>query len=156
MNACCNSVMKQIYFVIQTIIEMIDQIEEVDLEKRPSVNKHSIGELLSHMATICEADLLISDQKSSEEMERYYSGKRLENKNQIKNELLANVHQLQARYSSLSECELFEKTTSYWGVTYTRFEWLVEILSHLYHHRGQLHAILVHYYKKELTVSLFE
>ncbi|MDX8367074.1 hypothetical protein SLH52_17980 [Cytobacillus sp. IB215665] len=48
------------------------------------------------------------------------------------------------------------RTTSYWGVTYTRFDWLLEIVAHLYHHRGQLHATLVHYYKQDPNILLFE
>lgn len=45
---------------------------------------------------------------------------------------------------------------SYWEVTYSRYEWLLEIVAHIYHHRGQLHAILVHSYGLDLKGSLFE
>lgn len=42
------------------------------------------------------------------------------------------------------EEELHMEMTSYWGTTYSWYEWLIEITTHLYHHRGQLHSMLVH------------
>ena len=42
------------------------------------------------------------------------------------------------------------------GVTYSRYEWSLEIVAHLYHHRGQLHAMLVHCNGKDPKVPLFE
>ncbi|MGQ4667830.1 hypothetical protein ACUIJN_18725 [Metabacillus halosaccharovorans] len=55
-----------------------------------------------------------------------------------------------------TEAELQQRITSFWGVTYTRYEWLLEILATLYHHRGQLHAVLVHYYGKDPRIPMFE
>ena len=55
-----------------------------------------------------------------------------------------------------NEEELHQEMTSYWGTTYSRYEWLLEIIAHLYHHRGQLHSILVHCYGMDLNVQLFE
>ena len=48
---------------------------------------------------------------------------------------MTNFHSLKNNYMKLSDTELLSRTTSYWGVTYTRYEWLLEILAHVYHHR---------------------
>lgn len=41
----CESVLNQIKVAVNTVLEIIDQLEEEDLKKRPTPNKHSVGEL---------------------------------------------------------------------------------------------------------------
>jgi len=151
-----DSVFHQIEIAINTLIKIIDKLEEEDLQKRPTLNKQSIGELLEHIAIICEADWLISNEATKEDMEDFYSKTSYKTLESIKNGLITNFNSLKNNYMKLSDTELLSQTTSYWGVTYTRYEWLLEILAHVYHHRGQLHAILVHSYKKDPEISMFE
>ena len=77
-------------------------------------------------------------------------------KEEIKDALLRNYTFLQERFMQFDEEELHEEMTSYWGTMYSRHEWLLEIVTHLFHHRGQLHSMLVHYYGMDLKVQLFE
>lgn len=156
MNIYCEGVLHQIEFSLRTIIKMIETLEDDDFEKRPSPDKRSIGELLEHMVMICKADLLISDGASQEEMNHIYSSVSFNNKDEIKDALFSNYLMLKERYINYTEAELHRKTTSYWGASYSRYEWLLEILAHLYHHRGQLHAMLVHCCGKDPNISLFE
>ena len=86
----------------------------------------------------------------------YYSTVSLTSKIEIKEALLSNYTFMEERFMEFSKEELHEEMTSYWGTTYSRFEWLLEIVAHLYHHRGQLHSILVHCYGMDLKVQLFE
>lgn len=155
MNTYCKGALHHIYFALRTIGEMIDTLEDDDLEKRPSSNKRSIGELLEHITIICQADLLISDGATQEEMNNYYSGISFKNMNEMKDALFSNYQLLQERYINYTEAELHQNMTSYWGTTYTRYEWLLEILAHLYHHRGQFHAMLVRC-GKDPSIPLFE
>lgn len=156
MNPYCESALHQIKVAITTIVEMINKLEESDLQKRPTSNKHSIGELLEHIALICKADALIADGASQEEMSTFYANISYENLNEIKGALLGNYQLLEDKFMAFTEDDLQQEITSFWGVTYTRFEWLLEIIAHIYHHRGQLHAMLVHCYGKDPKVSLFE
>ena len=156
MNPYCQSALHQIKIAVSTIIEMIDKLEESDLPKRPTPNKHSIGELLEHIALICKADALIAEGASQEEMSAFYSSVVYENLDEIKVALQANYQLLEDKFMEFTEGELQQEITSFWGVTYTRFEWLLEIIAHIYHHRGQLHAMLVHCYRKDPEISLFE
>ncbi|MGP4039792.1 DinB family protein [Gracilibacillus sp. D59] len=152
----CENVLHQIEVAVNTVIEIIEKLEEDDLQKRPTSNKHSIGELLEHIALICEADWLISKEATKEEMENLYAEVSYENLDSIKDGLITNFESLKSNYMNLTEQELLSETTSHWGLTYTKYEWLLEILAHVYHHRGQLHAILVHCYGKDPKVSMFE
>ena len=156
MNSYCKHALHQIRVAVNSIIELVDCLEENDLQQRPTANKHSIGELLEHIATICRADYYISDGKNQEEMTTYYSTVSLTSKKEIKEALLSNYTFMQERFMEFNEEELHEEMTSYWGTTYSRFEWLLEIVAHLYHHRGQLHSMLVHCYGMDLKVQLFE
>lgn len=152
----CESVLHQIEVAVKTVIEIIGNLEEDDLQKRPTPNKHSIGELLEHIAVICKADWRISKEATQEEMEIFYSGVSYKTLDSIKDGLLTNFESLKNKYMNLSEAELLSQTTSHWNLTYTRYEWLLEILAHVYHHRGQLHAMLVHCYDKDPKILMFE
>ena len=156
MNVYCQSTLHQMEVAITSIIGMMDTLTDEDLTKRPTPSKHSIGELLSHIALICKADDLIAGGAGQEEMTAFYSSKPLKSLVDIRKELLHNFHSLKEGTAALTEDMLMEEMTSYWGVTYTRFEWLVEIVAHLYHHRGQLHAMLVHCIDRDPQVRLFE
>ena len=156
MNSYTRSALNQIEIALKTTIEIINTIEEADLQKRPTLHKRSIGELLEHIAVICKADFLIANEATEEEMNEFYAGITLENLHQIKGAIIDNYHFLKENYMNYTEIELQDRLTSYWGVTYTRYEWLLELLAHVYHHRGQLHTMLVHGCGKSLDVSLFE
>ncbi|AYV66236.1 MULTISPECIES: DinB family protein [Niallia] len=156
MNTYIGSALNQIEIALKTTIEMVETIEEADLQQRPDDNKRSIGELLEHIAVICKADLLISNGATQKEMDEYYSSVALLNMQDIKNAIADNYKTLKDIYMNLTEIELQERTTSYWGVTYSRYEWLLEIVAHIYHHRAQLHTLLVYCCGKDLNISLFE
>ncbi|WP_220693837.1 DinB family protein [Salipaludibacillus neizhouensis] len=100
--------------------------------------------------------MLIANGAAQSEINQFYSSVKYENLNDIKTGILHNYQLLEEGYLNYSERELQQKITSFWGVTYSRYEWLLEILAHVYHHRGQLHAMLVHCYNKDPKVFLFE
>lgn len=152
----CESVLHQIEVAVKTLIKIVSQLEETDLQKRPTPHKQSIGELLEHIAIICEADWRIANEATQEEMETFYANVSYKTVKSIEKGLMTNFQSLKNHYMKLSDTELLSRTTSYWGVTYTRYEWLLEILAHVYHHRGQVHAMLVHCYDKDPKISMFE
>ena len=156
MNTYINSALNQIEIALKTTIQMVEVIEEADLQKKPASNKRSIGELLEHIAVICKADLMISNGAKQKEMNQYYSSVALLSIQDVKSAIAENYKTLKDIYMNLKEIELQERTTDYWGATYTRYEWLLEIVAHIYHHRAQLHTLLVYCYEKNLNISLFE
>ncbi|MCJ7842808.1 DinB family protein [Lederbergia sp. NSJ-179] len=152
----CKNVLHQIEIAVETIMKITGMLAEEDLQKRPTPDKHSIGELLEHLAVICEADRRIANEAPKEEMDEFYAEVSYKTLIAIQTGLLTNFKALKHYYMNLSEEELQCKTTSYWEVTYTRYEWLLQILAHIYHHRGQLHAMLVHCYNKDPKILMFE
>ncbi|WP_071458860.1 DinB family protein [Bacillus massilinigeriensis] len=150
------AVLHQIEVALNSIGEMVMLLEEEDLKVRPLSDKRSVGELLAHIAEICEADWRIANGATKEEMEEYYSKRGNVDKGSVIKAIEANFTALQERYTIFTEEELAQQITAYWGVTYTRYEWLLEILAHLYHHRGQLHAMILYCCGKECPVRLFD
>ncbi|PEP54630.1 DinB family protein [Bacillus pseudomycoides] len=155
MNPYVKSVLNQLEIVVESISSIIHQLGEEDLQVQPIATKRSIGELLKHISVICKADYLILNNASREEMDKFYNSIMLYTLLDIEQQLFENFRFLKKNISKYKEEELLEQTTSYWGVTYTRYEWLLEIATHISHHRGQLHTMLSHY-GKDLKVQLFE
>ncbi|TGB01933.1 DinB family protein [Halobacillus salinus] len=156
MNMYCQSAFHQLEVVIASISEMVGQLNEEDLSFRPTVGKRSIRELLEHIASIPLADGHIANEATQEEMETFYASISLNTKDEILETLFDHFSQLKIQFENYTEDQLFTETTSWWGVTYTRFGWLLQIIAHMYHHRGQLHAVLVHVYEKDPEIMLFE
>ncbi|MGP4063248.1 DinB family protein [Halobacillus litoralis] len=156
MNMYCQSAFHQLEIVIASISEMVGQLSEEDLKLRPTPGKYSIGELLEHIASIPAADGHIAEGASKEEMERFYETISMSSKEEILDKLFEHFSQLKAQFENYTEEHLYTESTSWWGVTNKRYEWLLQIVAHMYHHRGQLHAMLVHTYKKDPEILLFE
>lgn len=156
MNVYCRSVFKGMDMAVESIVKIINTLNEDDLSIRPTSEKMSIGELLVHISVLCKADFLIGAGASEEEMDQFYKESEPETKlAAIAIALLENYNFLKGGIESLNEEELQRETKSYWGAVHSRYEWLLDTQAHLYHHRGQLHAMLVHVLKRDTKVQLF-
>ncbi|MEE6452028.1 DinB family protein [Gottfriedia acidiceleris] len=133
---------------------MIDLINEEDLNFQPIEDKKSIGELVQHLCELIGADMEIMSGASQEMMVHYYTLVECKSLVEMKSLLQKNFHELKEFYLNMNENDLVAKTTSYWGLQYSRFEWLLEILVHFTHHRAQLHMLLVQK-KGDINIALF-
>lgn len=149
------SVINQIEYAVKTVVKMIDEIDLDDLNFRPISNKKSIGELVQHLCELIEGDLLISKGATKDEMNTFYSLSKANSLDEMKNLLMRGFNFIKIEYLRMDEENLMKVVTSYWGVKYTRFEWLLEILVHFTHHRAQLHTLMVHK-NNDFNISLFE
>jgi hypothetical protein len=92
-----------------------------------------------------------------EELDHFYEEAESEaNLKVISRALLKNYAFLKEGIACLEEEELLRETTSFFVAVHSRFEWILDTLAHLYHHRGQLHAMIVHVLKRETNIQLFE
>lgn len=157
MNVYCKGVIKQMDLAVDSIIKLIGTLSEEDLSIKPTEGKWSIGELLAHISVLCKADFLIGMGASEEELDRFYVEAEPEvNKTAITNALMINYSYLKEGIALLEEEELLRETTSFFGVTHSRYEWLLDTQAHLFHHRGQLHSMMIHVLKRKPNVQLFE
>lgn len=157
MNVYSNAVIKQMDLAVDSIIKLIESLNEEDLRIKPTEDKWSIGELLSHISVLSKADFLIGAGATEEELDRFYAeAEPEENKTAIIEALIENYTYLKEGIASLQEQELLRETTSFFGVTHSRYEWLLDTQAHLFHHRGQLHSMIVHLLKRKPNIQLFE
>ncbi|QOV12191.1 DinB family protein [Viridibacillus arvi] len=153
MNTYLQNTFHQIQITINSIKALIEIIDESDFQIAPIEGKRTVGELVSHVAIICKADLQIIGQASMEKMDAFYELNAVNSKKEMLKQLNEGYEELVCYYESLPD--IFNNATSYWGTTYSHFEWLLEILAHLNHHRAQLHLYIT-LLGKEPAVRLFE
>lgn len=157
MNVYCKGIFNQMDMAVQSVINLMNTLSDEDLSIRPTAEKMSIGELLAHMSVLCQADFLIGAGASEEELDQFYEESEPKaNLHAISDALLKHYTFLKEGIAALTEDELLRETTAFWGGVHSRFEWLLDTQAHFYHHRGQLHAMLVHVLKREPNVQLFE
>ncbi|MBP0724679.1 DinB family protein [Bacillus sp. RG28] len=148
-------VLNQLNVAVESVKVLLNYLNEENLNLRPIEGKRSIGELAQHQCECIGADLKIIEGSTQYEMEQYYNSIRCYTIRDLQELLTNNIHTLHQQYLNYTESELFEIKTSYWGASYSRFEWLVQIVAHFYHHRAQLHLLITQYIN-EITIPLFE
>ena len=145
----------QLEVAVASTSKMFACMAEPMLAERPFAGKRSIGELASHLSILVQADLLIMNGSSKAEMDRFYEVHAEGTLEGMEKALSEGVGKLADAFYSFSEEELAEPVDSYWGVSYTRYEWLLEVIAHFYHHRAQLHLMLAAI-DVEMDAPLFE
>ncbi|MED2914875.1 hypothetical protein CON42_09580 [Bacillus thuringiensis] len=149
------SALHQLKVAIDTSIYMLNQYSENDLKIQPIHSKRSLFELCTHLSLICHADLLILNGIPEKELHTFYIEHTPVTVAQMQQTMIEGYNLLSKTFLSYSQIELAEVMTAYWGISYSRFEWLLEIVAHFYHHRGQIHLLLCEY-MKDPRISLFE
>lgn len=104
---------------------------------------------------IFHADLLILNGITEKDLHTFYIEQTPETITQIEQTMIQGYDLLSKTFLSYSNEELAEIMTAYWGISYSRFEWLLEIVAHFYHHRGQIHILLCEHIK-DPCIPLFE
>ncbi|KAB2440134.1 DinB family protein [Bacillus luti] len=149
------SALHQLKVAIDTSIQMLNQYTESDLKIKPIESKRSLFEMCTHLALICHADLLILNGITEKELHIFYIEYTPETIAHIQETMLQGYDLLSKTFSSYSNEELAEIKTAYWGISYSRFEWLLEVVAHFYHHRGQIQILLCEHVK-DSRIPLFE
>ncbi|WP_260612156.1 DinB family protein [Paenibacillus popilliae] len=136
------SIIHQLNLAVQSIRGILEQVTEEQLNLQPMPHKRSLRDMLAHLTLICAADLHIMNEATQTDMDCFYEEHTPSTIDEMK-ETLADAHQLLVEaMHSWSEEQWLEVKTAYWGVAYSRFEWMLEIILHLAHHRGQLFTLL--------------
>ncbi|SCM94148.1 Uncharacterized protein BWINRASL_01925 [Bacillus mycoides] len=149
------SALHQLQVAVDTSIQMLNQYNEDDLKIQPIHSKRSVFEMCAHLSLICHADLLILNGITEKELHTFYIEHTPETIAHIQQTMIEGYNLLSKTFLSYSQVELAEVMTAYWGISYSRFEWLLEIVAHFYHHRGQIHILLVEH-MKDPRIPLFE
>lgn len=115
-------------------------------------------ELLTHIALIPEADVMLIKGASEAEMHDYYHywQKEVTSIEVFEARLELSMNILMDFYNQLEEDELLETKMTYWQTRQTYLDWLLVILTHLTHHRAELHSAIKQFGEDTETIQLFE
>ncbi|KAB2452170.1 DinB family protein [Bacillus sp. CH126_4D] len=149
------SALHQLQVAVDTSIQMLNQYKEEELKMQPIHSKRSLFEMCTHLSLICHADLLILNGITEKQLYTFYKERRPETITQMQLTMIQGYDLLSKTFLSYSNEQLAEIKTAYWVISYSRFEWLLEIVAHFYHHRGQIHIILCEH-TKDPHIPLFE
>ncbi|HHP1117001.1 TPA: DinB family protein [Bacillus thuringiensis] len=149
------SALHQLKVAIDTSIDMLNQYSENDLKIQPIHSKRSLFEMCAHLSLICHADLLILNGIPEKELHTFYIERTPVTVAHMQQTMIEGYNLLSKTFLSYSQIELAEVMTAYWSISYSRFEWLLEIVAHFYHHRGQIHILLCEH-MNDPRIPLFE
>lgn len=149
-----NEVVSQLRFISNTILQLLEHVNDEVLQERPIANKMSVWEVCVHLTQIPQADLLIQKGNSEQQMAHFYQTNMPDSIVNAKVQFTTGIQSLISYFEVQTDAELVSKFTTYWGSEYSSAEWFIQILNHLTHHRAQLHQYLL-FLGQNVQVVLF-
>lgn len=147
---------EELTLITNTTAGLIRKISAEDWTYQPRENMRSLLELVQHLVAIPAVDLLILQEKSREEvnsLEAVFAQDR--DPESLINRMTQDLDKLKAYMEALSDEDfLYKKTTPFYLPHGTeQAKWLIEIVTHAQHHRGQLFTYLK---TKGYEVNMFD
>jgi len=130
-----------LHHVINSSMRLMDKIKSDDWEYRPTPVMRSLKEVAQHLAAIPGADLLIMQEKGEDEVSAYErSVGETDTSAEMKDTMVKGYTELAMYMESLSVYAYLNEITKafYADSGFTQARWLLEVITHTYHHRAQL------------------
>jgi uncharacterized damage-inducible protein DinB len=138
------TLLEEFYTVVRTTSNLLKKADQSVFDFRPSDNMRTFLELANHLVQISHVDLAILQEKSEKEIRELEKKLSAQNVAELTHVLEEGYHLLKSYFLSLSEEEFLNKETKafYGEKGMTQAKWLVEIVTHAFHHRAQLFTYL--------------
>lgn len=140
---------------VRTAKALVGKIEDDQWGFRPHENMRTLLELTNHLVQIPLADLAILQEKSEAEVQALGTQLQSSSSAELVTTLERGYQALTDYMLGLSETDFLEKTTKafYAESASTQAHWLVEIVTHFFHHRAQVFT----YMKQQgVPVTMFD
>ncbi|PTM58268.1 DinB family protein [Desmospora activa] len=139
-NTLRNVLLHEMKVGIQSTGNLLQKVKAEDWDYRPTDNMRSVKELVWHLISIPETDLTIMQEKSQEEVAEIERKYELESPDQMVTAMNEGYHAFKAYMTALSDDQFLSKETKpfYLDKGMTQASWLMETVTHLFHHRAQL------------------
>ncbi|HWI53072.1 MAG TPA: DinB family protein [Symbiobacteriaceae bacterium] len=123
--------------------ELFAQIQPEHLEWRPRENMRTVMELANHLAQIPSIDLKIMQSGTEAEVRALEGELHRSSPGELVHVWRSGIGAVGEFFGALSQ-EQFETQvgTAFYGHAMPMSEWLLEIITHAYHHRAQLFTYL--------------
>jgi uncharacterized damage-inducible protein DinB len=137
--------LQELDLVVRTTGSLIARIGEGEWAYRPQANMRSLLELVHHLVAIPASDLAILQESSEPEVaaiENASAG--IADRELLVQRLKDNCELFKRYVLSLSEEELLNKSTKAYYLDHgaVQAKWLIEVVTHMFHHRSQLYNYL--------------
>jgi Uncharacterized protein conserved in bacteria len=135
----------ELELAVRTSENLIKRIRPDEWGYQPRENMRTLLELVHHLVSVPASDLAILQEKPQPEVAQ------VENRvadvtdpEQLVQEFRRNVDALRQYFVSLGEEDLLQKSTKAFYLEHgtVQIKWLIEIVTHLFHHRSQLYNYL--------------
>ncbi|MFD1452440.1 DinB family protein [Oceanobacillus sojae] len=135
-----NELLAELELGIRSMEGLLKKVENKDWSYRPAENMRNLGELARHTVSIPEVDLnlwLEKDERTIRDLESKYE--KLESAEELIEAMNQGFQLFKTYMLSLSDEDFLTKKTKpfYLEEGETQAHWLVEEVSHLFHHRAQ-------------------
>ena len=130
---------------VRTSEALIKRIKPEEWTYQPQDNMRTLLQLVHHIVSIPASDLAILKEATQQEVEKVENSvAELSDPEQLANRLRSNFEILKQYMVSLTEDELLNKSTQAFYLEHgaVQSKWLIEIVTHLFHHRSQLYNYL--------------
>ncbi|GGA23984.1 DinB family protein [Paenibacillus physcomitrellae] len=141
--------MKQLLFdelqlIVRTTDGLIAKIKPEDWSYRPHENMRTLKELAEHLTAIPSVDLLILQEYSESDIRQMEARFAEAAPSSLGSLMKQGLEKLKGYMEALDEEDFWHKETRpfYMDHGSTQAKWLVEIVTHTHHHRGQLFTYL--------------
>jgi uncharacterized damage-inducible protein DinB len=142
---------EEMELALTTTCSLLSMIKEDQWEYRPHENMRSLIELARHLVHVPAQELAILQEQSMEQVRSLViSIMHLRDAAALSDVMHQGVAALKEYMNSLDEAELLYKSTAPFFAKHqpsVQIKWLMEITTHLYHHRGQMFT-----YMKQLGI----
>jgi uncharacterized damage-inducible protein DinB len=147
--------LEEFYNVVRTTSNLLKKADQSVFDFRPADNMRSFLELANHLVQISHVDLAILQEKSEKDIRELEKKLSAANVGELIHVLEEGYHLLKSYFLSLTEEEFLKKETKafYAEKGMTQAKWLVEIVTHAFHHRAQLFTYLK---QTEHEVNMFD
>ncbi|MBB6732011.1 DinB family protein [Cohnella zeiphila] len=144
---------EEMELALATTCSLLPMIREDQWDYRPRDDMRSLIELARHLAHVPAQELAILQEQSKEQVGKLVmSISRLRDAEALSEVMRDGVLALKEYMNSLDEKELLYRSTAPFFAKHqpvVQFKWLMEITTHLYHHRGQMFT-----YMKQLGIPV--
>ncbi|KIL38066.1 damage-inducible protein DinB [Gordoniibacillus kamchatkensis] len=137
--------LEELELAVRTSEALIKRIQPGEWEYRPKDNMRTLLQLVRHLAAIPASDMAIMQEKTQQEVERTENSmQHTTDAHELAGRLRINYEELKRYIVSMNEDELLHKATQafYHDHGTVQIKWLIEIVTHMFHHRSQLYNYL--------------
>lgn len=132
---------EEMELAVRTSVRLMAKVQNEHLSFRPHENMRTLQELIEHLASVPAVDLLILQENKEEQIRSLESEYTVElGMEALGEKMRAGMNSVSSYMEQLSVDDFLNKKTAPFYLEHgsSQAKWLIEIVTHLFHHRSQL------------------